>query len=302
MSRAMMCRLFGISRQGYYQAKKRENKVAAEQGVIISMVAAQRRILPRLGGRKLHYLLTPELEEHRIKCGRDKLFDILRDAGMLVKRKKNYTRTTNSMHRFRKYPNLIEGLEITRPEQVWVSDITYIRTRSGFLYLSLVTDAFSRRIMGFELADNLRAESSIKALRMAISGREYPGNELTHHSDRGLQYCTPAYTDTLEDHNIQISMTSRYDPYENAIAERVNGILKSEFDVGAEFVDPKQAKRVVKESIAVYNGYRPHLSCNYRTPKQAHLQPDFKPKKWKNKFSSPYRSKDENKVLSLNNY
>ena len=302
MNRAMMCRLFGISRQGYYQAKRRESKVTAQQGAILSLVAAQRRILSRLGGRKLHYLLTPELAEQRIKCGRDKLFDILRDAGMLVKKKKNFTRTTNSFHRFRKYPNRIEGLEITRPEQVWVSDITYIRTRTGFLYLSLVTDAFSRRIMGFELADNLRAESSIKALRMAINGREYPESDLIHHSDRGLQYCTPAYTETLEHHNIRISMTSRYDPYENAIAERVNGILKGEFEVGSEFVDAKQAKRAVKESISVYNGYRPHLSCRYRTPKQAHLQPDFKPRKWKNKFSSQDRSKDENKVLSLNNY
>jgi len=302
MNRSAFCRLFGVSRQAYYQAKVRERRVAAETGSILGLVTAQRRILPRLGGRKLHYLLTPELAEHRIKCGRDKLFDILRDAGMLVKKKKNFTRTTNSFHRFRKYPNRIEGLEITRPEQVWVSDITYIRTRSGFLYLSLVTDAFSRRIMGFELADNLRAESSIKALRMAINGREYAESELIHHSDRGLQYCTPAYTETLDDHNIQISMTSRYDPYENAIAERVNGILKGEFELEDEFVDFKQAKRAVKESIAVYNGHRPHQSCGYRTPKQAHLQPNFKPKKWKNKFSFRDMSRNENKLISLNKY
>ncbi len=302
MNRSAFCRLLGVSRQGYYQAKSRESRVAAETGTILGLVAAQRRVLSRLGGRKLHYLLAPALATQGIKCGRDRLFTILRDAGMLVKRKKNFTRTTNSFHRYRKYPNLIGAMEITRPEQVWVSDITYIRTRSGFLYLSLVTDAFSRRIMGYELADNLRAESSIKALKMAINGREYPERELIHHSDRGLQYCTPAYTKTLDDHNIQISMTSRYDPYENAIAERVNGILKGEFELEDEFVDFKQAKRAVKESIAVYNGRRPHLSCGYRTPKQAHLQPNFKPKKWKNKFSSRDMSRDENKLISLNNY
>jgi len=302
MNRSLFCRLFGVSRQGYYQARSRESRVAAETGATLGLVAAQRRILSRLGGRKLHYLLAPALAAQGIKCGRDRLFTILRDEGLLVKRKKRFTRTTNSIHRYRKYPNLIEGMEVTRPEQVWVSDITYIRTRSGFLYLSLVTDAFSRRIMGYELADNLRAESSIKALKMAINGRGYPARELIHHSDRGLQYCTPAYTETLDDHNIQISMTSRYDPYENAIAERVNGILKGEFDLEDEFVDFKQAKRAVKESIAVYNGRRPHLSCGYRTPKQAHSQPNFKPKKWKNKFSSRGMPRDENKLISLNNY
>ncbi len=302
MSRTTMCRLFGISRQGYYKAIKRRSKQQEYRSSILLLVAAQRRILSRLGGKKLYYLLTPDFKEQEIKCGRDKLFGILREAGLLVKKRKNFTRTTNSMHRFRKYPNQIEGLEITRPEQVWVSDITYIRTRKGFLYLSLVTDAFSRKIVGYELADNLRAENSIKALNMAVKGRIYPMSELIHHSDRGLQYCSPAYTGTLDENTIKISMTSKYDPYENALAERVNGILKNEFDVGGEFVDAKQAQRVVKESIKVYNGYRPHLSCDYRTPEQAHLHPEFKPKKWKNKFSSKHISKNENKVISLNNY
>jgi len=257
--------------------------------------------MARLGTRKLHYLLHPEFEKLGIKCGRDKLFQILRDERMLVKKKKNFTKTTNSMHRFRKHPNLIEGLDIKAPEQAWVSDITYIRTKNGFLYLSLITDAFSKRIMGFELADNLRAESSIKALKMALDKRKYPNRELIHHSDRGLQYCTPAYTNMLLDNNIRISMTSKYDPYENAIAERVNGILKTEFDAGGEFVDPKQAHRVVNESIQIYNQFRPHLSCHYRTPEEAHKKPNFKLKKWKNKFSSPDMSGDEKNLLSLRN-
>lgn len=257
--------------------------------------------MARLGARKLHYLLQPEFDKLGIKCGRDKLFNILREERMLVKKKKNFTKTTNSLHRFRKHSNLIEGMEIKAPEQVWVSDITYIKTKKGFLYLSLITDAFSKQIMGFELADNLKAESSMKALNMAISRRRYPKRELIHHSDRGLQYCTPVYTNMLLENNIKISMTSKYDPYENAIAERVNGILKTEFDAGSEFVDPKHALRVVKQSIKVYNKLRPHLSIHYRTPEEAHKQPNFEMKKWKNRFSSPDMSGDEINLLSLNN-
>ena len=255
--------------------------------------------MARLGTRKLHFLLQPEFKNLGIKCGRDKLFGILRDERMLVKKKKNFTKTTNSMHRFRKHPNLIEDLDIKRPEQVWVSDITYIRTKNGFLYLSLITDAFSKQIMGFELADNLRAESSIKALKMAIRKRKYPKQRLIHHSDRGLQYCTPAYTQMLLDHKIRISMTSKYDPYENAVAERVNGILKTEFDAGGEFINQKDAQRVIKESIKTYNKRRPHLSIHYRTPKEAHKRPNFKLKKWENRFSSSDMSEDEKNLLSL---
>jgi transposase InsO family protein len=270
-----------------------------EKKIIIDLVLKKRKLMARLGTRKLHYLLQPEFEKLGIRCGRDKLFEILRDERMLVKKKKNFTKTTNSMHRFRKHPNLIENLEIKRPEQVWVSDITYIRTKIGFLYLSLITDVYSKQIMGFELADNLRAESSIKALKMAIKKRRYPKRKLIHHSDRGLQYCTPAYTNMLLDNKIRISMTSKYDPYENAVAERVNGILKTEFDAGGEFINQKNAQRVIKESIKTYNKKRPHLSIHYRTPKEAHKKPNFELKKWKNRFSSPDMSGDEKNLLSL---
>jgi putative transposase len=174
-----------------------------EQKIIVDQVLKKRKQMARLGTRKLHFILQPEFERIGIKCGRDRLFSILRQECMLVKKKKNFTRTTNSMHRFRKYPNLIEGLQIKRPEQVWVSDITYIRTKRGFLYHSLITDAFSKQIMGFELADNLRAESSINALKMAIKKRRYPKRKLIHHSDRGLQYCTPVYTNLLLDNKIK---------------------------------------------------------------------------------------------------
>lgn len=249
------------------------------------MVQQYRYIMPRLGTLKLYYLLKPEFEKSGIKCGRDKLFEILREERMLVKKKKNFTKTTNSLHRFRKYPNLIEGITISMPEQVWVSDITYVRVKGGFLYLSLITDAFSKQIMGYELADNMKVESSVKALKRALSNRMYPNRTLIHHSDRGLQYCAPAYTEILEENNVAISMTSKYDPYENAVAERVNGILKSEFDVGEIFSNYQEAKKVIKESIAVYNLLRPHLTCKYRTPKQAHTEPNFKPINWKSKKS-----------------
>ena len=247
------------------------------------MVLPYRKKMSRVGTTKLYELIKPQMEQEHIKCGRDKLFRILRDERMLVKRKKNFKITTNSMHRYKRHPNLIIGLDINRPEQVWVSDITYIKTKKRHLYLSLITDAFSKKIMGYYLADNQKASSSIKALNMAINNRIYPGKPLIHHSDRGFQYCAPAYTEVLEKNFIDISMTTKYDPYENAIAERVNGILKSEFDVGEGFIDMKDARKAIKESIQTYNQLRPHLTCKFRTPNQAHHNPNFEPVKWKKK-------------------
>ncbi len=212
---------------------------------------------------------------------------------MLVRKRKNFTRTTFSYHRFKKYGNLIADLEKTHPEQVWVSDITYIRKKGGFLYLSLVTDAYSKQIMGFKLSDNMKASSSVKALKQAINCRKYPDRKLIHHSDRGLQYCSPEYISILEENNIDISMTTKYDPYENAIAERVNGILKSEFYLDQEFNNLKEAKREINKTIMIYNNLRPHLSCNYLTPKQAHLKANYKLKTWSRKYSSKAMVLDE---------
>lgn len=280
-----MCSLFGISRQAYYQQLKRNQHVNTEKKQIINMVIQKRKVMPRLGTLKLYYLLKPEWNELGINCGRDKLFGILRDERMLVKKKKNYTITTNSKHKNKIYPNLIQDLAITMPEQVWVSDITYIRIKNGFLYLSLITDAFSKQIMGYKLADNMRVESSIKALKKALNRRIYPNRSLIHHSDRGFQYTSSDYTEILDDNHVEISNTTKYDPYENAIAERVNGILKSEFDIGEGFIDRKDARSAIKTSIEVYNKLRPHLTCHYLTPEQAHLNPNFEPIKWKNRFS-----------------
>jgi len=209
--------------------------------------------MTRIGTRKLYYLIKPALEQESIKCGRDKLGAILKHEGMLVKKKKNYMRTTNSYHRYYKHPNLIKDIAINRAEQVWVSDITYIRTNQGWLYLSLITDAYSKQIVGYQLSENLKAINCINALKTAIKNRKYPDRPLIHHSDRGLQYCCPDYIETLEKYHINISMTTKHDPYENAVAERINGTLKYEFDLGDRLPDLKHAQIEINKSVWVYN-------------------------------------------------
>ncbi len=238
--------------------------------------------MPRIGTRKLYYLLKEELIARDIKIGRDVLFNFLRAEQLLIKPKRSYIKTTNSKHWMKKYPNLILGLEISRPEQVWVSDITYIKTQSGNSYLSLVTDAYSKKIMGYGLLDNLSAAGPVTALNMALKNRKYAG-KLIHHSDRGLQYCSSEYVQQLKEHNINISMTQNGDPYENAIAERVNGILKYEFLWIDGFRDHLQAFEVIKQSIGIYNQERPHLSCQLMTPEVTHNQQKIKRKLWNKK-------------------
>lgn len=232
------------------------------------MVINQRRDMPRLGTRKVHYLIRPNLENHRIKLGRDALFDFLRSEHMLIKPRKSYTKTTWSKHWLRKYPNLYKDLRATRSEQVWVSDITYIGTRSGNTYLSLVTDAYSRKIVGHHLSADLRTEGVAKALEMAINKRKTKLS-LIHHSDRGLQYCSEEYQRLLSLQAIQPSMTNGYDCYQNALAERINGILKDEFLL-TTCDDKDQLEKVIDQSINIYNSKRPHLKLKYKTPTFIH--------------------------------
>jgi len=284
--------LLRISRQGYYKQLKGKNKQLIESEKIIKMIFGYRKTMPRLGGRKIYYLIKPDLAKSEIKYGRDKLFDLMRNENLLVKKRKNHTRTTNSYHRFRKYPNLIQGLSLTRPEQVWASDITYIRTKNGFMYLSLITDVYSKKVVGYSLSENLKTESTMEALKKAIAGRK-SNKSLIHHSDRGLQYCSPDYTDYLEKNNIQVSMTTKYDPYENAVAERVNGILKNEFLLDKTFLNEMEANQAISRSISVYNALRPHLSCNYLTPEQADKYGNYEIKIWKRKFLSQEASCDK---------
>lgn len=272
--------MFGISRQAYYKRLKRNDKIKMQQGNIVQLIQLQRKAMPRLGGRKMYHQIKTQLHQLPVRMGRDKLFSFMRENKLLVRRKKKFTKTTNSFHRFRKYPNLIKGIKIKRPEQVWVSDITYIKTNEGHSYLCLITDAYSKQIMGHYLSDNLKTDGPLTALQMAMAKRKYPRRTLIHHSDRGFQYCDPRYTGMLGDNHILPSMTQSYDPYENAIAERVNGILKDEFEIGEGFIHQKHAEKEIKQSIGIYNTLRPHLSCNYLTPAQAHLHGTYKLRKW----------------------
>jgi transposase InsO family protein len=275
----MFCALFGLSKQAYYkQINQRQQKVTLQEQARASVLQL-RRNMPRLGTRKLHYLL----KQNDVLIGRDYLFDMLRDEGLLVGKRRKYTITTNSKHWLRKYPNLVKGMPLVRPEQLWVADITYLDVKNGSLYLHLITDAYSKRIMGYELSNNMEAASTLKALQMAIESRQYKNSPLIHHSDRGLQYCSKLYTSCLIENGITISMTENGDPYENAIAERVNGILKDEFGLSDQMDDIIDAALQTDQSIFIYNNERPHLSCSMLTPKQMHNQQAIKLKKYNKK-------------------
>lgn len=280
-----ICGLFGKTRQAWYVDRWSSEEASLRDAIVIKSVKEIREQMPRLGTRKLHYLLAATLQKHGITIGRDKLFDLLLEYGLLVRRRKRkYVRTTDSNHPFKKYPNLIRELEPQRPNHLWVSDITYISLVEGFCYLSLVTDAYSKKIMGYCLYPSLKKEGPIEALEMALSS--LPGkaqDTFIHHSDRGLQYGCTEYTTLLLNYNISISMTEKSDPYENAIAERVNGILKQEFILDKDFDLFDHAHLAVQNAVNTYNQLRPHASCNYLTPEQAHLQNGFLPSRWRRK-------------------
>ncbi len=225
-----------------------------------------------LGGKKVYYQIKPTLNNHSIKIGRDKLFRLLSQHHLLIKPRRRYTNTTNSKHWLRKYPNIIKDQIITQPEQVWVSDITYIKTDEGNCYLNMVTDVFSRKIMGYAIAQNMNTEEMKKAYQMAIANRVYPHTNLIHHSDRGIQYCSNDYVQLSITNNIKISMTENGDPYENALAERMNRTLKEEFSLGRILSTRQQAFSLAAEAVELYNKRRPHLSLNMKTPNNVHLQ------------------------------
>jgi putative transposase len=250
---------------------------------VIEMVQKIRIQQPRIGTRKLYHLLASELRQ--LGVGRDRLFTILKANHMLIKPKKRYHVTTNSHHRFRKHRDLIDGLTPVMPEQIWVSDITYVGNRDYPMYLALVTDAYSKKIVGYNLSDSLKADGALKALRMAIKHRSYPDQELIHHSDRGFQYCCDQYQQALKRNNLRCSMTESYDPYANAVAERINGIIKHEFLLDYQ-LKLESMEKLVKESIGTYNRLRPHTSCQMKTPEQMHQQRTIKIKTYKMKKSS----------------
>jgi len=266
-----LCALAGFSRQAYYQERRVRSRQAVAEDAVVELVKAQRRIHPRIGVRKLRVLIAPDLDEMGIAIGRDRFFALLRRRGLLVKRSRRWVKTTNSRHGFGVWPNRIRNIIASMPHQVWVCDLTYIRTDQGFLYLSLVTDAYSRKIVGYCIQDTLESEGCLRALRMALA--QLPqGTQPIHHSDRGTQYCCAEYVKLLEQRGCPISMTEHNHCYENAMAERVNGILKGEYGLGQTFRDKRQAIAAARQAIGIYNDYRPHTNLNYHTPSSVHAQ------------------------------
>jgi putative transposase len=279
-TKAVICGLFGYSRQAWYDSIKRHSRSQMEEVFILKQAKVLRQEHKRMGGEKLLLLLNPVFEEHGIKCGRDKFLNLLSEHGLLVRRRRRKPRTTDSNHFYRKYPNLIKDLELYGSRRLWVSDITYIRTAKGFVYLSLITDAYSKKIVGWCLWSNLSSEGALNALKMAVSSEGVkPG--LIHHSDRGIQYCCNDYVNYLKGSNINISMTEKGDPYENAIAERVNGILKDEYELCETFPDYQAALEAVKTAVYKYNNKRPHRSVDMLFPVDAHNQTGLLKKHWK---------------------
>jgi len=263
------CKLFGISRQSIYQYIARQKHRTDQLSIVREWIVEWRKLMPRIGGKKLYSLIKPKLIVHGIKLGRDNFFDYLRRHGLLVKPVKRYTKTTFSHHRFRKHPNLFLDLELERPNQAYVSDITYVESDEGVHYLSLVTDAYSRKIVGHHLSKDMRAESVVKAVQSAKQYRFDKEESLIHHSDRGTQYCSDIYQKELKEQKIKPSTTDGYDCYQNALAERVNGILKQEFLLFKcrTFIE---LEKLIDESVMIYNHYRPHLSLGMQTPNQVH--------------------------------
>jgi transposase InsO family protein len=281
LSWGYLCGLFGKTRHAYYDHLWRGQNDSLKEEVILGLVYQIRSSLPRLGTRKLLFLLQPQLESHGIAVGRDYLFGLFDAHKLLIRQRRKKVFTTDSRHWMHKYSNLVKGVDITRPEQLWVSDMTYIRVMNHWGYLSLITDAFSRKIMGYCFRPDMLALGCIAALQMALDSRSYGSQTLIHHSDRGSQYCCKDYVELLGSEYISISMTERGDPYENALAERMNGIIKGEFNLYSSSTSFEQASHRIDNSIKAYNELRPHGSCDYLTPSQAHQQGSVLNKRWK---------------------
>jgi putative transposase len=277
----VLCGLFGKSRQAYYEQVWHEEKERFQDAIIVDLVKHERRIARRIGGRNLYQILKSELEARQIFIGRDRFFEVLRQNDLLVKLRRRRSVTTLSRHSLPLYPNLVRELQVVQAEQLWVSDITYIRVGEGFCYLILITDAYSHQVVGWNFGHSMDAAFCVKALQTALASRQYPERELMHHSDRGLQYCSKLYTDVLKTKGIVISMTENGDPLENAIAERMNGILKDSFEMDRTFSTFEEALQFIKEAIIYYNERRPHSSCDKLTPKEAHTRTGILKKHWK---------------------
>ncbi len=263
-----------------------------QHGLILEQVRSIRKLQPRYGGRKLFIELAPFFEHHHIKIGRDGFFDLLRYNKLLVRKQKRNVYTTMSKHHFRRYPNLAKDFTPLKAHELWVADITYIPTERRHAYLFLITDAYSRKIVGFHLSDDMKVSSGLIALKKALAQKPQEAI-VVHHSDRGIQYCSTEYTSLLQKNNCMISMTQNSDPYENAIAERVNGILKTEL-ISSYYKDPVEASRHISRCITIYNYRRRHASLGWQVPEEVHKQYGMQKKTWKNYYYKRSKAKTEN--------
>ena len=274
-----VCRLFGRTKQAFYQGESRTQDKALEDEIILSEVESIRKLMHKVGGRKLHFLLQDRLQSHGFSCGRDRLFTLLRDHNMLVKRRKRRPVTTDSSHGRPFFPNLLDDFQPDAPHQLWVCDITYVHTKDGFAYLSLITDGYSHKIVGYGFRLDLSTTGCLTALRMAK--KQWPAQKrLIHHSDRGIQYSSSHYLKELAHPSIDISMSRKAAPQDNPIGERINGILKSEFGINQKKEGFKVVVKTVSECIDIYNNIRPHSSCDFLTPEQAHKETGILKKRW----------------------
>lgn len=258
-----------MSRQNFYVSRRKRAHRDLEKEQILKLVKRERQQQPRVGTRKLHGLISLDLARANHSIGRDRLFALLRAENLLVKRRRKSVKTTNSRHCLPVFRNRFKELELNKPNQAWVSDLTYIRTEEGFMYASLITDAFSRKIVGYHIDDSLESEGCLRALKMAIQNLPQGASPL-HHSDRGSQYCSHRYVKALKESQMSVSMTEENHCYENALAERINGILKQEYYMDTCFVTKSQAKTAMKNAVHIYNNRRPHMSLQYNFPNEVH--------------------------------
>ena len=264
-----LCEKVGMSRQNFYKGRKSRQKRQVDGEKIAEKVKRERKTHPRMGGKKIHGILGEELRRECLYVGRDIFFDVLRAHGLLIERLPKAPCTTNSNHNLPVFSNILDTIEIDAPNKAWASDITFVMVMDDFMYLSLTTDMFSREIVGWNLSENMKAEDTLEALEMALADKPEDARPV-HHSDRGSQYCSHLYVGKLKENDLEVSMTEKDHCAENALAERVNGILKQEYGLGYVFANAEQARLAVEQAIWIYNHKRPHTSLGMRTPAEVH--------------------------------
>lgn len=268
---AMVCERVGMSRQNYYAARRYRQRRQIDEELVVQLVREERKLQPRMGGRKLLFKIGSALEDAGVEMGRDRFFEVLAEHDLLVLPKPGAPRTTNSRHSLPVFENRVKNLTVTGINQAWVADLTYIRTGEGFVFGAILMDRYSRKIVGAYVGDSLETETCLKALEEALEDLpegQYP----IHHSDRGCQYCSHLYVANLQQRHLPISMTQEMHCYENAHAERVIGTLKQEYGLDAEFKTKIQAYEAFRQAIILYNCHRPHTALGYKTPNELHQQ------------------------------